>query len=105
MFRSGMLMLEGGREKRALASLRRAVKLDPRNALYLSYLALLTARSGGSLGQAVRYGQEALEREPGDRGIALNLAVVLEMAGMHMRARRIRRQHRRSLLSRLQGGP
>jgi curved DNA-binding protein CbpA len=105
MFRNSMLMLEGGREERALASLRRAVNLDPRNALYLSYLALLTARSGGSLGQAVRYGQEALERAPGDRGIALNLAVILEMAGMRRRARRIRRQHRRGLFSRLQGGP
>jgi curved DNA-binding protein CbpA len=104
MFRNAMVMLEEGREERALASLRRAVNLDPRNAPYLSYLALLTARKGGSLGQAVRYGQEALDRAPGDRAIALNLAAVLEMAGMNRRARRIRRQYRRSLLSRLQGG-
>jgi curved DNA-binding protein CbpA len=104
MFRNAMVMLEGGREERALASLRRAVRLDRGKALYLSYLALLTARRGGALGEAVRYGQEALERAPGDREIALNMAAILETAGMNRRARRIRRQHRRGLLSRLHGG-
>ena len=90
--------LEGGREKAALANVRRAIAADPGNARSLSYLGLLTARSGGQMRRAVDCAQNAHRMMPGDRTIALNLAAVLDMAGMSRRARRIRRDFRHSRL-------
>lgn len=92
-------MMKRRRYAGALDSVRRSVTLDPYNALYLSYLGLLTALTGGCLRKAARCAQEAFERSPGETRIADNLATILEMAGMPKRARKIRRRSRRSLLS------
>lgn len=98
-FRQCLLMMKRRRYPRALNFVRRSVTLDPYDALYLSYLGLLTARTGGCLRKATRYAQEAFERSPGEARIADNLASTLELAGMPKRARKIRRRSRRSLLS------
>ena len=78
----------------ALENARRAVAADPGNARSMSYLGLLTARCGGKMRRAVDCAQGAHRMMPGDRTIAMNLAAVLEMAGMSKRARRIRREFR-----------
>jgi Flp pilus assembly protein TadD len=98
-FRQGLHMMKRRRHTRALDFVRRSVTLDPYNALYLSYLGLLTARTGGCLRKATRCAQEAFERSPSEARIADNLASTLELAGMPKRARKIRRGSRRSLLS------
>lgn len=84
--------LEGGRARAALENARRAAAADPGNPRSMSYLGLLTARSGGKMRKAIDCAQDAHGLMPGDRTIAMNLAAVLEMAGMSKRARRIRRE-------------
>jgi hypothetical protein len=72
---------------------KRAVHLDPRCAIYRSTLGFLMARNGGCLRRAARLGLLAYEQNPGERRIALNLASIYERAGLHRRARRLRRRH------------
>jgi curved DNA-binding protein CbpA len=96
-FRLCQAHLDGGNEKGALQRARRAVHLDPRCALYRSTLGFLMARTGGCLRRAARLGLLAYEQNPGERRIALNLASIYERAGLHRRARRLRRGHGRKL--------
>ncbi len=84
---------------RALRMAKRAVSLDPACPLYRSCMALLMARTGASVQEALRQGRAAWEQDPRDRRIALNLAALYETAGMRKRARSLRRRWKRGLLS------
>jgi curved DNA-binding protein CbpA len=96
-FRQCQERLDDGNERGALQLARRAVHLDPRCALYRSTVGFLMARTGGCLRRAARLGLLAYEQDPGERRIALNLASIYERAGLHRRARRLRRGHGRKL--------
>lgn len=88
-----------GRRRQALTSARRAVQLDPHSPVYRSHAGLLTAKSGGSIGEALRQGRLAHEQDPRSRSIALNLAAIYDIAGFRKRAARLRRRNRQKLTS------
>jgi Flp pilus assembly protein TadD len=85
-------MIKRGRNRRAVALLRRAVALDPGSATYRSHLGLLVARTGGSLREAAAHCRRAYEESPHERAIALNFAMICEMNGLHRRASGLRRR-------------
>ncbi len=75
-----------GRAVQARELLDRAVSLAPRDPHARSYLALVLARTGGSLHDAARHGRYAIERQPREAAFFFNLAEVYTAAGLRARA-------------------
>jgi len=79
-----------GRVVQARQLLDRAVSLAPQDPHARSYLALVLARTGGSLHDAERHGRYALERRPREAAFFFNLAEVYAAAGLRPRANAFR---------------
>lgn len=75
-----------GRAVQARQLLDRAVSLAPQDPHARSYLALVLARTGGSLHDAERHGRFAIERLPREAAFLFNLAEVYSAAGLRTRA-------------------
>lgn len=75
-----------GRAVQARQLLDRAVSLAPHDPHARSYLALVLARTGGSLHDAERHGRFAIERQPREAAFFFNLAEVYAAAGLRTRA-------------------
>jgi len=71
-----------GRAGRARQLLDHAVSLAPEDPDARSYLALVLARTGGCLHDAVRHGRYAIERRPREAAFCFNLAEVYAAAGL-----------------------
>lgn len=84
--RRALLELGQGRAGRARQLLDRAVALSPADPHARSYLALVLARTGGSLHDAERHGRYALSRRPREAAFLFNLAEVYAAAGLRARA-------------------
>ena len=84
--RRALLELSQGRAGRARKFLDRAVSLAPEDPHARSYLALVLARTGGSLHDADRHGRYALSRRPQEAAFFFNLAEVYAAAGLRARA-------------------
>jgi len=83
-------MAKRGRNRRAVAFLRRAVALDPGSAACRSLLGLLVARTGGSLREAAGHCRGAYERSPHQKEVVINYAAICEMTGLRKRAAGLR---------------
>lgn len=75
-----------GRVMQARQLLDRAVSIAPQDPRARSYLALVLARTGGSLHDAERHGRYAIERRPREAAFFFNLAEVYAAAGLRARA-------------------
>ena len=91
-FQRAVAMAKRGRNRRAVALLRRAVVLDPGSAACRSLLGLLVARTGGSLREAAGHCRGAYEESPCEKAVVINYAVICEMTGLHTRAAGLRRR-------------
>lgn len=82
--------LARGRPREARVLLARAVALAPDLPLARSYLGLAMAHTGGSLHEAARHGEYAVDRHPEEPAFLFNLAEVYAAAGLRGRSLRVR---------------
>ena len=98
LWRRGMRCRARGRPERACALLREAVRLDPGEPRYRSWLGLELARTAAGLAEGLRHAGLALERRPGDPALLFNLAAVCAAAGLGLRAGRLRARGWRAIV-------
>jgi Flp pilus assembly protein TadD len=80
-FKEGLSRLRHGEKNRALEHVLRALRVEPRNAFYLSYAGLLSAVAEARFDVAERFCQDALSLKWNHAQLYLNLAEVYLQAG------------------------
>jgi tetratricopeptide (TPR) repeat protein len=80
-FRAGIVLLQRGEEREALKAFRRAARLKPEEARYLSYYGMCLARAGRDAKEGLRLCEAAVAMEFYLPETHLNHARVLRLAG------------------------
>ncbi len=80
-FKVGLARLRQGQRAEAMAHIRRALEVEPRNPFYLSYAGLLAALNESRFGDAELLCRQAIELKWNHAQLYLNLADVYQQCG------------------------